>query len=359
MKNSISRLAALIAFLAMACVGGTQAVAAGIVVDHNTIDAEDNIIPQEWLDKARALNVSFGHQSVGNDVLQGLEQLAQQNPTRYASTIMRNPTANWFSNRKGIGGIGQYYIGVNGDPEGKMRDFAQKVASHGGNIAVAMMKICYVDLGSDNPDGDPQQVFATYRDTMESLERDHPAVRFVWWTEPITRSNQSFSPKYQQYNSLVRAYAAAHDKPLFDIADIESHDPSGTSVRGYMDSPAMYSAYTSDGGHLNTTGQLRVARAWWWLLASLAGWSENASSADADASRHDCLFDWAEAAYPAMFAPAGAASQQQAPYYYRHYPATNNYLGVSSSDNHVYYLDPDQLLDMGAKADWLTSAGCN
>jgi len=33
----------------------------------------------------------------------------------------------------------------------------------------------------------------------------------------------------------------------------------------------MYENYSSDGGHLNETGQERAARAWWMLLAKIAG----------------------------------------------------------------------------------------
>jgi hypothetical protein len=35
----------------------------------------------------------------------------------------------------------------------------------------------------------------------------------------------------------------------------------------------MYSGYSDDGGHLNETGQLRAAKAMWWLMARLAGWN--------------------------------------------------------------------------------------
>ncbi|NOT85331.1 MAG: hypothetical protein HOP02_11265 [Methylococcaceae bacterium] len=73
----------------------------------------------------------------------------------------------------------------------------------------------------------------------------------------------------------------------------------------------------------------------------------------------DCLLNWAEKNYPQLFAPAGAASQTQSPYYYRHYQNTNAYVGISSDNNHVYYLGPDgNLLDAGQLSTWLTTAGC-
>ena len=73
---------------------------------------------------------------------------------------------------------------------------------------------------------------------------------------------------------------------------------------------------------------------------------------------NDLFFNWAEANYPALFAPTGTVTKFSAPYTYRYYTATNAYLAVSSADNHVYYMGPDQsLLDEGTLYDWLPQAG--
>lgn len=76
----------------------------------------------------------------------------------------------------------------------------------------------------------------------------------------------------------------------------------------------------------------------------------------------DCLFNWAEENFPSFFAPAGATSNTLEPYYYRHYPQTNAYLGTSSADNHVYYIGPlsnHSILDLGALSPLLSMAGCH
>ena len=76
----------------------------------------------------------------------------------------------------------------------------------------------------------------------------------------------------------------------------------------------------------------------------------------------DCLFNWAERTYPNLFAPAGAVSATYAPYYYRYYSGTANYLATSSADNHVWVLGPasgNALLDVGPVASFLTPAGCS
>ncbi|MCX7114245.1 MAG: hypothetical protein NTX45_30080 [Proteobacteria bacterium] len=73
----------------------------------------------------------------------------------------------------------------------------------------------------------------------------------------------------------------------------------------------------------------------------------------------ECLFNWAEKNYPSLFAPAGSPTAVWDVYAYRHYSATNSYLGVSLIDNHVYYQGPDgELQDEGPLTDWLPKAGC-
>ncbi len=75
----------------------------------------------------------------------------------------------------------------------------------------------------------------------------------------------------------------------------------------------------------------------------------------------DCLLAWGEAAYPTLLAPAGAASRTLAPYYYRYYAATGTYVGISSADQHLYYLPSTQAtvpIDLGAAMDWVIQAKC-
>lgn len=80
---------------------------------------------------------------------------------------------------------------------------------------------------------------------------------------------------------------------------------------------------------------------------------------DVDSATLSCLFNWAESFYPELFSPAGALTQFSSPYTYRYYQNTNVYVGISSSNNHVYYLGPNGLLqDEGDLSGWFTKAGC-
>lgn len=71
----------------------------------------------------------------------------------------------------------------------------------------------------------------------------------------------------------------------------------------------------------------------------------------------ECLFNWAERNYSSLFAPSGTATLFLSPFTYRHYSISNAYLGVSSIDNHVYYMGSDsQLQDEGLLSNWLPKA---
>lgn len=76
----------------------------------------------------------------------------------------------------------------------------------------------------------------------------------------------------------------------------------------------------------------------------------------------DCVFSWAERAFPEFFAPAVATSSTAAPYYYRYYSGTQTYLATSSADNHIWAYGPvtgNSPLDVGSMTSFLATAGCS
>jgi hypothetical protein len=90
------------------------------------------------------------------------------------------------------------------------------------------------------------------------------------------------------------------------------------------------------------------------LLLAWSGASQTSS-----ANPTECLFNWAEIFYPALFSPAGSPTAAYGVYTNRYYSTTQAYLGVSSIDNHVYYQGSDgKPQDVGPQSYWNTAAGC-
>lgn len=241
---------------------------AAIVADHACVDDQDKAIPVDALRTAQELRIVFGHESVGFDVIHGLQALSSAKPERYRLAVQPQIQAQWFSRNRGLG---EFFFHANGNPMGKFDDFEQRVrGGFGEAVDVAVMKLCYADMTERS---DPPTIFERWRGLYEGLEKDYPRVRFVWWTVPVPQPSRC-GEKRTAINGLIRDHARRNGEVLLDVADIECHTPDGREVRHPDGSERLWEGYGRDqGGHLNDEGAQRVARAWWWLMARIAGWS--------------------------------------------------------------------------------------
>jgi len=76
-------------------------------------------------------------------------------------------------------------------------------------------------------------------------------------------------------------------------------------------------------------------------VAQIAQFTPSAAAASS-ALTPDQLMDWAESRYPDLFPASGKTAGYSAPYQYRHYAGTDNYLGVSTgaADVAIYLYGP-------------------
>jgi hypothetical protein len=155
--------------------------------------------------------------------------------------------------------------GANGNPGGKNDAFEATIRGGVGAAAdIAFFKYCYVDVTNSS---NASALFDDYRSHMAALKAAYPRVRFVHVTAPLTTTGSADNEVRERFNNLMRqAYSGS--EPLFDLAVVESTAPDGSTVMvgGVR---AMAPAYSSDGGHLNGTGQDVVARALLLYLSSL------------------------------------------------------------------------------------------
>jgi len=222
------------------------------------------------LERLAQRNIYFGHQSVGNNLMDGIRQLARE-----AGVPLRIAEARTAAELR-PGTFGHTLVAENGDPLRKLRSFEQAMGSRPAPVDIAFLKFCYVDIDAGT---DAKALFASYRATLDGLRAKHPGTTFVHVTLPLTEAQGGAKAlakrllgrapygtienlRREEYNALLRrAYAGR--EPLFDLARIESTAPDGTSVKVHWngaDAPALASAYTDDGGHLNAAGRLRAAR---------------------------------------------------------------------------------------------------
>lgn len=222
--------------------GSTCPGASPILIGHAECDI--TTMPDTAVTSAAAVRLVVRRASVGGNVSAGLDAL-QGLDSKYDRSL-------WdFSDR--------------GNPgwQAKVDDLDTFTAANTSSFDVFSMKFCYID---------PAANWSYYRDHMLALETAYPAKKFVWWTIPILTSDDGQAAARDAFNQNVRSFCSANNKALFDIADIECHTPAGVKNVDGNGREAMVASYSSDGGHLNSTGGERVARAFWYLVARLAGW---------------------------------------------------------------------------------------
>lgn len=216
------------------------------------------------LAKLNTARVLFAHHSVGDNLLQGLKELAAE----AGMTVS----------------IAEQRPGANGNPKQKIDDFVDRVLKEpkDGGAQLAALKLCYADF---SPSTNPDQLVGWYVDAVTRLEKERPDISLLHFTAPITVFKDDLKTKLKrmigrevwedasavrrmEYNAKLRE--ALKDRRLFDIAEVEATRPSGqreTFELGGKTYPALYAGYTSDGGHLNELGRKVGARA---LAESLA-----------------------------------------------------------------------------------------
>lgn len=77
-------------------------------------------------------------------------------------------------------------------------------------------------------------------------------------------------------------------------------------------------------------------------------------------SATDCLFDWAERMVPTLLLPHSSTQTAGHPLFgqYRYYAGSQSYLGVAQ-DQHIYFQQIGQTLDLGAQSFWAAESGCH
>ena len=256
---------------ALFALGAPLALSAQIV-DHDDVDVVASL-PQCALDAVSAQRWLFTHASVGGNLLEGLDDLHAEEPARFpllttwvaydGGALQCDPPPETIL-------PGTVYECGRGNPgwEDKLTIFERSVDLAGWEspaIDLAMDKLCYIDQDADA---------APYLAALDALAAAHPDTRFVHATMPLTTGADSDNVLRNAYNQAVRAHCAASGELLYDVADMEAHDPDGveqTFDSGGVPYQKLFAGYTGDGGHLDTElGHRRVARGWYAVAATLA-----------------------------------------------------------------------------------------
>lgn len=243
-------------------------------------------IPASDWDKLAQKRIVFAHQSVGDDIVNGMRDVMKEHP-EVRLRILETKNLSDFSSPL----FAHFHVGRNTDPQSKMADFsASLIEGIGEKVDFALLKLCFIDV---LPTSDVLTVFNDYRSTFAKLKANLPNVQFIHFTVPLTSESKGMkgwikkvkdlvklvvgkvnffdNTKRNQINDLLRQEYEGKE-PLFDLAKIEASVRIGDSY-SVPEGEGNYSLnpeYTDDGGHLNQKGRKIVAEQLIILLGQLA-----------------------------------------------------------------------------------------
>ena len=237
------------------------------------VNVKNDLQKDQALEFVKGIGIFFGHQSVGNNILNGITDI--YNAEGKSIKIESLDEEKIFNNTNII----HTRIGKNKFPISKINDFSEKLNSFSNNsIDVALMKFCYVDISTDDEVDD---IYSKYVRVFEQLEAAYPDKKFIYMTIPLSSpmtgikndirrmlgrlkmvdDGRTANIPRNRFNSMLRESKSKTGR-LFDLAAIEATMPNGSSYLIEIDGKeyeALYPGYTWDGGHLNTTGRRFVA----------------------------------------------------------------------------------------------------
>jgi hypothetical protein len=237
------------------------AVGCGNHLDNRTINEQGHrvTVPDSTWAQVSAIRTFFAHQSVGGNLLAGVQDLQERHGAATLPVVDIGTTAV-----PGGPVLAHLYVGQNGDPMSKIHGFRQALEGGlGDTVDVAALKFCFWDIQKDTDVG---KVFEAYSQTIADLQTRFPRLTFVHVTVPLFTRDSDWragvrrllsmdvprtldNAKRHALSERIRARYAGRE-PVFDLEAFEA-----ASDREDGGIPYLRSDYTYDGGHLNESAR--------------------------------------------------------------------------------------------------------
>ncbi len=241
--------------------GADPVLVEALIIDHKCSDLSR--IPERWLDSVRArFIVHYAHTSHGEQITEGLRRLAAVSPAHsvaieYSVLPGAQDALRIFDGQENETYVTPdlYWDSVEG------QRLTRDVLDNNISINISMWMWC-TQLDDYNA-VDAQR----YLDAMASFEAAYPRVAFIY----CTGNAQQSSANRHARNNQIREYCRVHKKVLFDFGDLDCWHGGQENKDGVV--PVEHPNYRGDdAGHANFESCENKARAFWWMLARLAGW---------------------------------------------------------------------------------------
>ncbi len=211
--------------------------------------------------------IYFGHHSVGDNMLSGVRQIANELGSADIQIVKFEPGATLPESF-----LAHSRVGTNKDPLSKLEGFARVLDDKAlARLDLALMKFCYVDF---EPSTDVSSLYDRYRAQLQELETRFPGVCFLHATVPLKVHSTSFKNRIKrllqqpvweddsnarrcEFNELLRN--DFQEARVVDIARVEATGSQTTLAEGGHHTPFMRADLSNDGGHPNELGERCLA----------------------------------------------------------------------------------------------------
>ncbi|MDQ1350160.1 MAG: hypothetical protein QG657_461 [Acidobacteriota bacterium] len=240
-------------------------LSAAIIIDHTCTDITK--IPDSWITKVKnTLRVHYAHTSHGSQITTGLERLADSNSKySYSYDYCSVPTTSGalkLMDGQYITDYCESYITPELYWQGTTALDITRYNLNNYSFEISEWAWCS-QLDYYNYDEAKD-----YLDAMAQLESEYPGVTFIY----MTGNAQGAEQNRESRNNQIRNYCRTNNKVLFDFGDLDCWYNGEQYKVGSL--PMEHPHYNGDeAGHTTYESCENKAKAYWWMLARIAGWS--------------------------------------------------------------------------------------
>ena len=238
--------------------------AQAIIIDHTCTDITK--IPDSWINQVKsALKIHYAHTSHGEQLLEGSSRLMAANPkyNYYPDNCHVPVTPDYMSLMDGqyYDNYCETYVTPELYWEGTLGLTITRSVLNSFDVNVSMWTWC------SQLDYYTQADVQVYLNNMAQLESEYPGVTFVYMTGNAQDTNLN---RYDR-NNQIREFCRQNNKILFDFADLDCwYNGEQYTVDGIPTENPRYNG--DEAAHTTFESCENKARAFWWLLARIAGW---------------------------------------------------------------------------------------